>query len=183
MILNEEILIQSCIEKNKQAQETLFNTYYKELYLIAMRYLNDHHDAEDAIILSFTKVFKNLHSFSYLGEGSLGKWIRTILINESIRLINKRNRIDFQTDLESLQIPLKSPNSLEQLQASDIHKLIDQLPLGYKTIFNLYVIEGYTHKEIGMLLSISENTSKTQFKKARTSLMNSLIKEKAYGTN
>tara|TARA_R110002049_G_scaffold284989_3_gene465673 strand:- start:2899 stop:3477 length:579 start_codon:yes stop_codon:yes gene_type:complete len=183
LILNEEILIQNCIGNNRRAQETLYSNYYKELYLIAMRYLSDHHDAEDAIILCFTKVFKNLNTFNYQGQGSLGKWIRTILINESIRLLNKRNQFDFQSDLESINLPITTANSLEQMQASDILQLIEALPTGYRTIFNLYAIEGFSHKEIAALLKISENTSKTQLKKARTSLMNSINKEKAYGTN
>ena len=182
MILNEEILIRHCIDNNRHAQETLYSNYYKELYIISMRYLSDHHDAEDAIILTFTKVFKNLKSFSYQGKGSLGKWIRTILINESIRLLNKRSQLDF--DSEPFEIQNNSPNSLEQMQASDILKMIEQLPTGYRTIFSLYVIEGYSHKEIAALLKISENTSKTQLKKARTSLMNTINNDKStYGTN
>lgn len=183
MILNEEILIKRCIEGNRHAQETLYSNYYKELYLIAMRYLSDHNDAEDAIILSFTKVFKSLQSFSYQGEGSLGKWIRTILINESIRLLKKQKPINFQAETVLINAAISAPNGLDQLQASDIHLMIEALPTGYRTIFNLYAIEGYTHKEIGELLNISENTSKTQLKKARTSLMNSINKEQAYGTN
>ena len=184
MILNEDILIKHCIDNNRHAQETLYSNYYKELYIISMRYLSDHHEAEDAIILTFTKVFKNLKSFSYQGKGSLGKWIRTIVINESIRLLNKRNQFDFENELHTIEIQNNSPNSLEQMQASDILKMIEQLPTGYRTIFSLYVIEGYSHKEIATLLKISENTSKTQLKKARTSLMNSINNEnRSYGTN
>lgn len=183
LILNEEILIKHCIDNNRHAQETLYSNYYKELYIISMRYLSDHHEAEDAIILTFTKVFKNLKSFSYQGKGSLGKWIRTIVINESIRLLNKRNQFDFENELHTIEIQNNSPNSLEQMQASDIIKMIEQLPTGYRTIFSLYVIEGYSHKEIATLLKISENTSKTQLKKARTSLMNSINNEnRSYGT-
>ncbi len=168
---------------NRHAQETLYDNYYKELYLISIRYLSNHQDAEDAIILSFTKIFKSLKSFTYQGKGSLGRWIRTILINESIRLLNKRNKIDFNSDLNSIEISDSTPNSLDLMQASDLLKMIEKLPTGYRTIFNLYAIEGFSHKEISSLLNISENTSKTQLKKARMSLMNSINKETAYGTN
>lgn len=147
-----------------------------------MRYLSDHHDAEDAIILSFTKIFKNLRKFKYEGQGSLGRWIRTILINESIRLLQKRKQLDFNESLLQISLPNNDANGLQQMQASDILRMIEQLPTGYRTVFNLYVIEGYSHKEIADLLQVSENTSKTQLKKARTSLMNQLNKEKAYGT-
>ena len=182
MILNEEKLIQKCINNDRHAQESLYNQFYKDLYLIAMRYLSDHHDAEDAIILSFTKIFKNLRKFKYEGQGSLGRWIRTILINESIRLLQKRKQLDFNESLLQISLPNNDANGLQQMQASDILRMIEQLPTGYRTVFNLYVIEGYSHKEIADLLQVSENTSKTQLKKARTSLMNQLNKEKAYGT-
>ncbi len=182
LILNEEELIQRCIKRDRHAQEFLFNKYYKELYLLAMRYLNDHHNTEDVIILSFTRVFKGLRNFSYNGQGSLGKWVRTILINESIRILKKQSLIQFNEDLQQLNIQSNVADGLQMMQASDIAKMIEQLPTGYRTVFNLFVIEGYSHKEIGQMLGISENTSKTQLKKARHHLMNSINQERAYGT-
>lgn len=181
MILNEKKLIEQCIDNNRQAQEALFNQYYSELYLIAMRYLSDHHEAEDAIILSFTKVYKKLNTFAFKGNGSLGKWIRTITIHESIRLLQKRRKLHFSDDSLHLQIQNDTANGLEQMQAADIQKMIERLPAGYRTVFNLYVVEGFSHKEIAAILKISESTSKTQLKKARTSLMNTIKKEQAYG--
>lgn len=181
-ILNEEILIKRCINNDRPAQEFLYNQYYQELYLIAMRYLSDHHDAEDAIIVAYTKIFRSLKKFTFQGQGSLGKWIRTILINESIKLLKKRKELYFKDDLQYLNIQTQSANSIEQMQASELFEMIEKLPSGYRTIFNLYVVEGYTHKGIAELLNISESTSKTQLKKARNSLMNSINKEKANGT-
>lgn len=180
-IINEETLIKHCIDNRRSAQESLYNQYYQQLYVIAMRYLGDYHDTEDAIILTFTKVFKSLQSFQFQGQGSLGKWIRTILIRESIRILNKRKQLNFDADIKYVNTPSSNANSLEQMQAEDIMKMIDQLPTGYRTIFNLYVIEGYTHREIASMLNISENTSKTQLKKARTNLMTQINKEKIYG--
>lgn len=183
MILNEEELIKRCIRHDRHAQEFLFNQYYKDLYQIALRYLSDHHNAEDAIIQSFTRVFKNLKNFTYQGQGSLGKWIRTILINESIRFLKKRSLIQFNEDIKHLEIHNADANGLEQMQASDITRMIEKLPTGYRTVFNLYVVEGYAHKEIAKMLGISDNTSKSQLKKARTHLMNTINEERAYGTN
>jgi len=183
LILNEKELIKRCIEHDRHAQEFLFNQHYKNLYVIAMRYLSDHHDAEDAIIQSFVRIFKSLNSFTHTGQGSLGKWIRTILINESIRLLKKRNLIQFNEDVRYLEMQHTDPNGLQQMQASDIIRMIEQLPTGYRTVFNLFVIEGYSHKEIAGMLNISENTSKTQLKKARHQLMNKINEERAYGTN
>lgn len=182
LILNEEEIVRRCICLDRHAQESLFNHYYKDLYLIAMRYLSDHHNAEDILIHSFTKVFKSIKGFTYRGQGSLGRWIRTILINESIRFLNKRNLIQFNEDLEYLEPQNLEADGLQQMQASEIMKLIERLPDGYRTVFNLYIIEGYAHKEIAQMLGISENTSKSQLKKARNQLMNNINEEKNYGT-
>lgn len=181
-MLSEEEIVKRCRSLDRHAQEFLFNHHYKELYLIAMRYLSDHHNAEDVLIQSFTKVFKNLKKFTYRGSGSLGRWIRTILINESIRFLNKRNLLQFNEDLMHLDQQNQAADGLQQMQAKDIMKLIERLPTGYRTVFNLYVIEGYAHKEIAQMLGVSENTSKSQLRKARNQLMNDINKEKNYGT-
>ena len=182
LILNEEELVKRCIEKDRHSQEFLFNQFYKDLYLIAMRYLSDHHDAEDAIIQSYTRVFKSIDRFNYQGPGSLGRWIRTILINESIRLLKKRRLIQFDEDLRHLDHQNIDANGLEQMEAADILRMIELLPTGYRTVFNLFVIEGHSHKEIAKMLGISENTSKSQLKKARGQLMNNISKGGEYGT-
>ena len=182
LILNEQELIKRCAKNDRHAQEFLFNQFYKDLYLIAMRYLSDHHDAEDVIIQSFTRTFKSLKQFSYNGQGSLGRWVRTILINESIRLLKKRSLIQFNEDIKHLDIQNSDANGLQQMQASDITQIIEKLPTGYRTVFNLFVVEGYSHKEISKMLGISDNTSKSQLKKARNHLMNNINKDRAYGT-
>ena len=130
----------------------------------------------------FTKVFNNIKRFSYKGPGSLGRWIRTILINESIRSLKKRRLIQFDKDLQKLDVQHSDPNGLQQLQASDITRMIEQLPSGYRTVFNLFVVEGYAHKEIAQLLEISENTSKSQLKKARNQLILTINEDRTYGT-
>lgn len=182
MILNEEELITRCMNNDRHAEEFLFNQHYKNLYLIAMRYLSDHHDTEDVIIQSYTRIFKSLKNFSYTGQGSLGRWIRTILINESIRILKKRSLIQFNEDIKHLEIQNSDANGLQQMQASDITQMIEKLPTGYRTVFNLFVVEGYSHKEIAIMLGISDNTSKSQLKKARTHLMKTINEERAYGT-
>ena len=182
LILNEQELVKRCRSTDRHAQEFLFNHHYNDLYLIAMRYLSDHHNAEDVVVQSFTKVFKNLKSFTYKGQGSLGRWIRTILINESIRFLNKKSLIQFNEDLKHLETQNVEADGLQQMQATDIMRVIEQLPTGYRTVFNLYVVEGYAHKEIAQMLNISENTSKSQLKKARNQLMININEERHYGT-
>ncbi len=183
LILNEEELVDRCLKKDRHAQEFLFNHHYDDLYQIAMRYLSDHHNAEDVIIQSFTKVFHKLNQFKYQGQGSLGRWIRTILINESIRFLNKKSLIQFNEDLKHLETKNVEADGLQQMQASDIMRVIEQLPTGYRTVFNLYIVEGYAHKEIAKMLNISENTSKSQLMKARNQLMININEERHYGTN
>ena len=182
LILNEEELVKRCVNNDRHAQEFLFNQFYKDLYLIAMRYLSDHHDAEDVISESITKVFNSLKNFSYQGQGSLGRWVRTILINESIRLLKKRSLIQFNEDVKHMDFENSDANGLQQMQASDIIRMIEKLPTGYRTVFNLFVVEGYAHREIANMLHISENTSKTQLMKARNHLMNCIKEERNYGT-
>ena len=123
-----------------------------------------------------------MNNFSYNGQGSLGKWVRTILINESIRSLKKRNLIEFNEDIRHLEQEQDEANGLQQMQAADIIRMIEKLPTGYRTVFNLFVVEGYAHKEIAEKLGISENTSKTQLKKARHQLMINLNEERNYGT-
>jgi len=181
MILNEKELIRRCINNDRHAHKFLFNQFYQALYLIAMRYLSDHHDAEDVVIQSFTRIFKNLNKFSHNGQGSLGRWVRTILINESIRMLKKRSLIQFNEDIKYLNIQNSEANGLQQMEASDIIQMIEKLPTGYRTVFNLFAIEGYSHKEIAQMLGISENTSKSQLKKSRNHLMNNINKDIGYG--
>ena len=90
--------------------------------------------------------------------------------------------MQFNDDMKLLQVEHAEADGLQQMQASDIHRMIEKLPTGYRTVFNLFVVEGYPHKEIAMMLGISENTSKTQLKKARSHLMTSIKEENAYGT-
>ncbi len=182
MILSEEELVRRCIGKDRHAHEFLFNQFYQELYIIAMRYLSDHHNAEDVVIQSFTRVFKYLKNFSYQGPGSLGKWIRTILINEAIRSLKKRNLIEFNDEIKHMDTQNLEANALQQMQASDILRMIEKLPTGYRTVFNLFAVEGFSHKEIADKLGISESTSKTQLKKARHQLMNNIQNNMNYGT-
>ena len=152
LIFNEQELIDQCLQNDRHAQELLFRNHYDELYALAMRYLSDHHDTEDAIICSFTRVYKNLSGFTYQGQGSLGKWIRTILINESLRILKKRSVLSFEDESELKDIRSLQSDGLQQLNNADIIRMIEQLPAGYRTVFNLFIIEGYSHREIASML-------------------------------
>lgn len=181
MILHEETLVEHCVKGERKAQEHLYQRYYPELYRIGMRYLSDHHDTEDVLIQTFIKAFQKLSKFKFRGEGSLGKWIRTIMIHEALKQLKKRQSISFLSETDQLQIESEGLSVMDQLLAEDLVKLIERLPTGYRLIFNLYVIEGYNHKEIAEMLEISESTSKTQLMKARKTLMNRIKAVEQYG--
>lgn len=127
------------------------------------------------MLSGFLKIFQNISSFRYEREGNLNAWMKRIMINEALMIIRKRKTYDLGGDLELLEI---ESNILpdQELEAEDIYRLIQNLPTGYRNVFNLYVIEGYTHKEIAEALNISINTSKSQLSKARACLQK-IIKE------
>ncbi len=137
-----------------------------------LRYIPETLEAEDALIEGFTKVFRKIHQFEYRGKGSFSGWIKRVMVNECLMILRKKqvNKVD----IDHL-IKLDSSNGADDdILYEELLNLIYNLPKGYRTVFNMYVIEGYSHKEIGEKLGISENTSKSQLSKARSSLIKSL---------
>jgi RNA polymerase sigma-70 factor, ECF subfamily len=180
--LNEKNLIKLCSNRDQLAQHVLFERYYNQMYHLARRYVANHHDTEDILIEAFNRIFKNIQKFDYRGEHSLTKWIKTIVINESIRFLNQRKKIQFENDLEFIDKELIDEDDFNQETSENIYKIIESLPVGYRTVFNLHVIEEYSHKEIGEILGISQNTSKSQLSKARRYIINELKNSNIYGT-
>jgi RNA polymerase sigma factor (sigma-70 family) len=176
--LKEPELIRCCQQADPKAQEILYLRYADRMFRQASRYLKSQNDAEDSLVKAFNKVFIAIKNFTYQGEGCLEAWIRKIVTNEALMLL--RNRHNFNLT-ESLEEGLQEPdlNSFTELEASDILALIGGLPTGYRTIFNLNVIEGYRHQEIAQLLSISESTSRSQLCKAK-SLLKKMLKQEGY---
>lgn len=138
--------------------------------------------AEEVMLLGFMKIFSNLENFK--NEGSFEGWMRRIMVNESISQLRKDKKLNFVSDSEIENSTEHSTTIETALEADEIQKLIDGLPDGYKTVFVLYVVEGYKHNEIAELLQISENTSKTQLFKARKMLQNRVNNQNkiSYGT-
>lgn len=174
-VLDDSQLTDLCKEGDKLAQKSLYDKYANKMMRTCLRYLNNEMEAEDAMIEGFMKVFLKINTFDYRGKGSLEGWIKRIMINESLMLLRKR-KMD-QVELDKVHnLSSGSETAESQLMEETIVKAIQQLPNGYRTVFNMYVIEGYSHKEIGTRLNISENTSKSQLSKARASLSKSLTK-------
>ncbi len=146
-----------------------------------MRILFNHHDVEDVLITAFSKVFKSVEKFEYRGDNSLEKWIKTIVINESIRYVNTKSPISYKEDLPEYEIINEYDVDLSSIDIEQIYSIIGAMPIGYRMVFNLFAIEGYTHKEISKLLNIAENTSKSQLRKARIYIVEKINKIKEDG--
>ncbi|NHE56296.1 RNA polymerase sigma factor [Cyclobacterium plantarum] len=175
--MEEQKIISGCVRKEHSAQRDLFDRYYRRNFHVAMRYLGNHHDTEDVLSVSFTRIFKNIGQFEYRGEGSLQKWVTTVVINESIRFLKSKKALLFQEEEEILSLNVPIIDSGDLLDLEKVQQVLEEMPRGYRTVFNLFAIEGYTHKEIAGMLQIHENTSKSQLSKARNFMVTKLKKK------
>ncbi len=167
-VLVPKNLISSCIQGNRIAQEALYDLYSPVMFGICLRYSKDYHNAEDLLQEGFIKAFNNIDRFR--GNGSFEGWLKRIFINTAIEQYRKNKRLSF-LPLEPERIHQYSQSDvLDQLAVEDLLKVLQKTPSGYRTVFNLYAIEGYTHKEISQMLGISEGTSKSQLARARVYL-------------
>lgn len=161
---SDDKLVKQCRKGDPKAQRELFDKFSGQMLSVCRRYVRTIEDAEEVLSNAFIKVFNKIDQYS--GQGSLGGWIRRIMVNESLNYIRYQKNLFVEVDDERHASfgyePIK-----EQLDANHLMEMIEKLPLGYKTVFNLFAIEGYSHKEIGQMLEISENTSKSQLSKAR----------------
>lgn len=172
---SETYLIAQCKKEDKAAQKALYDKYSSLFYAICMRYLKNPADAEDAMVEGFYKIFSKINQ--YKGNGSFEGWMKKIIVNESLMKIRKKNNLSLHVEIEKAYTVKTDPKALSNLEYKELLELINELPNGYRTIFNLYVIEGYKHREIGELLGISINTSKSQLILAKKKLRE-LIKKK-----
>jgi len=166
--MTEKELVKGCAQEKRSFQELLYQQYYKKMFAVCMRYGKDRDQALDMLQEGFIKVYNNINSFNH--SGSLEGWIRRIMVNSAINLIRKEKpTIDINNVYEDRNVITKE-TVLDKMSADEIMELIQKLPHGYKTVFNLFAIEGYSHKEIAEMLDIQESTSRTQFLKAKTAL-------------
>jgi RNA polymerase sigma factor (sigma-70 family) len=178
--LNELLLIRGCSNGNPKAQKALYEVYATRMFRICFRYIGNQFDAEDVLTIAFTKVFRSIARFEYRGTGSLDKWIKTIMINESLMFLRAARKLQIVStdDMNVFDIPVIDNNNME---AEAIFALITRLPDGYRTIFNLFVIDGLSHDEIAAQLGISVGTSKSQLSRARALLQEQMIKLEYHG--
>ncbi|MBX2924127.1 MAG: RNA polymerase sigma factor [Chitinophagaceae bacterium] len=166
-------LISGCINNDRQAQERLYKQFYVSMTSICMRYTRNEHDAIEVLHNGFLKVFKHIHQFDQV-KASLYTWIRTIMVNTAIDFVRQHHKHARQLELDQANEPYIDSEALQKLDAGELLHLVRKLPPATQTVFNLYVIEGYTHKEIGIKMGISEGTSKWHLSEARKLLQKSL---------
>jgi RNA polymerase sigma factor (sigma-70 family) len=173
----EESLISGCRKKHRQAQRDVYNWLAPKMLAICRRYIKDVNEAESVMITGFMKVLDKIEQFS--GEGSFEGWVRRIMVNESLLYIRKNKGMYIEVDIEYADTEPNYELASENLEADDLLNLINGLPIGYRTVFNMFAIEGYSHKEIADSLAISENTSKSQLSRARKMLQKQIIEKEA----
>ncbi len=171
--ITEEKLIEGCVRGKAWAQKNLYEKYSPLMMSICMRYLRDHDDAEDVLVQGFMKVFDNVSKFRK--EGSFEGWIRRIMVNECLGFIRKNKSMYLETEIDKAENDPDYSVLETKLEADDLKKMIQELPVGYRTVFNLYAIEGYSHAEIADQLGINVNTSKSQLSRARNHLQKQLL--------
>lgn len=171
----EEVLLEGCKKNDAIAQQELYNKYSPKMLSVCYRYAKTREDAEDMLQEGFIKVFTQISQFE--ARGSLEGWILRIMVHTCINHLKKNKRFNDNIDLSYAEsIGIREDYIPATLQAKQVVECIRALPLGYRTVLNLYAIEGYSHKEIGDMLDIEESTSRSQFTRAKNLLESMLLK-------
>lgn len=167
-------LLEGCQRGHAKSQELLYQALAPQMLGVCMRYAKDRYEAEDILQTGFVKVFQKIRDFR--GEGSLEGWIRRIMVNTAIEMYRKNQRWLGIVDIDEVYEDPQTACNMDHLETKDLLTLIQELAGGYKLVFNMYVIEGYSHREIAETLGISEGSSKSQLSRARAILKSKLKK-------
>jgi len=163
--------------KDRKAQVAFYKFLSPKMYGICLRFANSRDDANDILQEGFIRVFQHINKFR--GEGSFEGWVRRTIVNTAINFYKKEKKRGYRVELDYVKKKyISGESAIEKISFTELLNIIRELPNGYRTVFNLNVIEGYTHKEIGKILNISENTSKSQLSRAKSSLQKKLLEIK-----
>ncbi|MFA4851765.1 MAG: sigma-70 family RNA polymerase sigma factor [Bacteroidales bacterium] len=174
-MINEKELVKRCLKNEPVAQDLLYRRYASKMLGVCLRYTKNRMEAEDILQEGYIKVFKYLGTYKF--DGSLEGWIRRIMVNTAINLYKASIKcVQSLDDTEHGEKEIPNVIMTDVLSMNELLKIIQELPEGYRVIFNLYAIEGYSHKEISEMLNISESTSKSQLSRARVALQNKINK-------
>jgi RNA polymerase sigma factor (sigma-70 family) len=161
---DEQIII-GCIKGDRKYQELLYKKFSPKMYAVCFRYAAEPNEAQDMLQEGFIRIYKNIDRFRH--EGSFEGWVRRIFVNTALEIIRKKGNMYVVHDAENIKRESGDENSLQLLMKEDLMGMVQSLSAGYRTVFNLYAIEGFSHKEIGKMLNITEGTSKSQLARAR----------------
>lgn len=171
--MTESELVEACLKKDRSAQKQLYDRFSRQMMSVCLRYGGNLETAQDMLQEGFIVVFEKL--WQYKGEGALGGWIRRVIVTSALENLRKNKKHDLTEEVidhaNSMDV---DPEILQNLALESLMQIIQDLPDGYRTVFNLFAIEGYSHKEIAETLKITESTSKTQYFKAKAYLRQQL---------
>ena len=175
--MTEEAILKGCLQNEPAAQRELYNRYSPKMLSVCYRFAHNREDAEDMLQEGFIKVFSQMHTFG--NRGAFEGWIRRIIVHTCINILKKNKKFNESVDIihaTAIQVREESVPSI--VQAKQVVECIRMLPIGYRTVLNLYAIEGYSHREIGEMLDIEESTSRSQYTRAKSMLEDILIRKK-----
>lgn len=175
--MTEEAIVKGCLKNDKTAQRELYNRYSSKMLAVCYRFAHNREDAEDMLQEGFIKVFLQMHTFE--NRGAFEGWIRRIIVHTCINILKKNKKFNESVDIihaTGLQIREESVPAV--IQAKQVVECIRALPIGYRTVLNLYAIEGYSHREIATMLDIEESTSRSQYTRAKAMLEDILVRKR-----
>ena len=175
--MTEEALLKGCLNSDAVAQRELYNKYSPKMLAVCYRFAHNREDAEDMLQEGFIKVFLQMHSFE--NRGSFEGWIRRIIVHTCINILKKNKKFAESVDIiHATGVQIREESVPAIIQAKQVVECIRMLPIGYRTVLNLYAIEGYSHREIANILGIEESTSRSQYTRAKAMLENILIRRR-----
>jgi RNA polymerase sigma factor (sigma-70 family) len=182
-MMSDQQIIDGCVRHERKAQQLLYDKYSRFMLGVCLRYVGDKAEAEDILQDSFLKIFLNIKDYS--GSGSFSGWLRKIAVNTAITHYHKNLKYRYHVDIEEYVSDETGVVSFEEdfYTSDELYRVLNELPAGYRMIFNLYAIEGYMHKEIAEILKIDTNTSKSQYSRAKAVIRGKLEKLRKLKSN
>lgn len=176
-VMTEEAILRGCLNNDATAQRELYNRYSPKMLAVCYRFAHNREDAEDMLQEGFIKVFSQIHTFE--NRGAFEGWIRRIIVHTCINILKKNKKFNESVDIiYATGVMVREESVPAIIQAKQVVECIRLLPLGYRTVLNLYAIEGYSHREISNILDIEESTSRSQYTRAKAMLENILIRKR-----
>lgn len=175
--MTEEAILQGCLKNDATAQRELYNRYSPKMLAVCYRFAQNREDAEDMLQEGFIKVFTQIHTFE--NRGVFEGWVRRIVVHTCINILKKNKKFNESVDIihaTGVQVREESVPSI--IQAKQIVECIRMLPIGYRTVLNLYAVEGYSHREIANMLDVEESTSRSQYTRAKAMLEDILVRKR-----